>query len=928
MHKRNCIYLLIVFYLISPKTLTAQVFGGNPSSVEWKQINNDSFRVIFPEGLDSTAFSIASLVNFQQRNIAKSIGNKFRKVNIVLQNQMTYSNGYVGLAPFRSEFYLMPPMDVTPLGAQFWANNLAIHEFRHVEQYNNFNVGLSHAFKIVFGENGQAFANAFTVPDWFFEGDAVYNETLLSKQGRGRLPFFMNAFKALYLDNKIYNYQKIRNGSYKDFVPDHYNLGYILVDYGYQKYGVDFWKNVTHDAASFSGLFYPLQQAVKKYSGISFKDFKDSAFHYYKEQWDKEPNDTLEFIVRKEKRNVINYQYPYADENGNIITLKSSYKHVSQFVLLSNGIEKNIAARPIANDDYFGYNNGKIIYAVNRPDIRWGYKQASDIELLNINSKHKTTITHDKRYFTPDVAHNGKSIAAAAFTIDQKSSVDILSLDGNIEKHFSAAKDHVFSFPKFSEDDKSIFVVERNKMGEMAMEQIDIATDTRKYLLPFGNRLFDFPVVCGDTLYFTCTQNGADESWAYVLHEQKVYQVAHTRLGIYQSFLLKDSVVGSVFTADGFQLAKTKPAFKIIDNIEQDTLTRVYHLSPKRDYSYVLKNYSDSGIYDVKDYPKFYHPINFHSLQPNFDDPNYSITLYGENVLNTLQTNVSYTYNRIEGFHELSAGAVYGGSYIEPFLNGNYIFDRTAYDSKGNRNIHFSDAGWQVGLQLPLNFSTGNFYRYLTLATSFNQRFINWSEKNLKNRSANYISNQLSFSNQCQNSLQQIYPHFAQSASLLMRNTVDGNAAWQLLAKGNLYFPGVIATHSFNVGLAWQRQDTVKNYSFSYNFPFSRGFDLFSFSKMWKYSLNYTLPVAYPDFGFANIFYLKRIYANAFYDNTFGKNYATKIQNFASCGMEISFDVNVWNQYATGITLRYSRLLNDLFVSRNRWEIFLPINLF
>lgn len=927
---RYFIILLIVYAsAIPPETLTAQVFGGNPASLQWKQINTDSFRIIFPKGLDTTAFNVASLVQYQQRNIARTIGGKQRKVNIVLQNQMTYSNGYVGLAPFRSEFYLMPPMDVTQLGAQNWADNLAIHEYRHVEQYNNFDVGLSHVFKIIFGENGQAFANAITVPDWFFEGDAVYNETLLSRQGRGRVPLFMNAFKALYLDGKKYNYQKIRNGSYKDFVPNWYNLGYILVDYGYQKYGIDFWKNVTHDAASFKGLFYPLQKGIKKYSGLSFPQFRDSAFNNYRQQWATEPKDTLNYLTKTEKRNVLNYQYPYEDEDGNIIALRSDYRSIPVFVRLKDQKEESITISPISNDDYFSYNSGKIIYTKLTPDIRWGYRQSSDIELLDIATKQRSAITHRRRYFTPDISHNGQMIAAVNITPHQHSALDLLDVKGKTIWRMNAPEDHIFSYPKFSKDDKKLFVIERNKAGEMAIDEISIADKAEKIILPFGNRLLGFPVVQGDTLFFTCSSNGRDESWAYVSAGRKIYKAGTTWLGIYQSFMQNDSLVGSVFTADGYRLAKIGSRFIPVRSLAADTLTRLYQTAPKLDYSYVLAKV-DKGIFTVTDYPKLYHPVNFHSLQPDAEDPNYSFTLYGENVLNTLQTNISYTYNRIERYHQVGFGSVYGGTFIEPFINGNYIFDRTAYDTKTGQDVHFGDAGWQAGLRLPLNFSAARFYRYFTYSTSFNQRYIHWAQNNLhlQNRSANYISNQLAFSNQCQQALQQIYPHYAQSISLLMRNTVDNNAAWQFLANGHFYFPGIMRTHSFNVGLAWQRQDTLQRYTFSYNFPFSRGYDLFSFPRMWMYSLNYTLPVAYPDFGFADIAYFKRISANLFYDNSFGKAFNAGTQHFASCGTELSFDVNLWNQEAVTFTIRYSRLLNNAFINRNRWEIILPVNIF
>ncbi|MEI9911446.1 MAG: hypothetical protein WDO71_18410 [Bacteroidota bacterium] len=105
------------------------------------------------------------------------------------------------------------------------------------------------------------------MPDWFYEGDAVYNETILSKQGRGRLPLFLNAFPSLWQADKKYSWMKLRNGSLKDYVPNHYYLGYLLVNYGREKYGLDFWSKVTKDAAAFKGLFYPFQNAVKKYAG-------------------------------------------------------------------------------------------------------------------------------------------------------------------------------------------------------------------------------------------------------------------------------------------------------------------------------------------------------------------------------------------------------------------------------------------------------------------------------------------------------------------------------------------------------------------------------------------------------------------------------------------------------------------------------------
>ena len=86
----------------------AQIFGGNPPSLQWKQINTSLARIIFPEGLDSTAERITNIISLINAPTLATIGTKSKKINLVLQNQTTISNAYVGLGPFRSEFLIMP----------------------------------------------------------------------------------------------------------------------------------------------------------------------------------------------------------------------------------------------------------------------------------------------------------------------------------------------------------------------------------------------------------------------------------------------------------------------------------------------------------------------------------------------------------------------------------------------------------------------------------------------------------------------------------------------------------------------------------------------------------------------------------------------------------------------------------------------------
>jgi hypothetical protein len=77
---------------------------------------------------------------------------------------------------------------------------------------------------------------------------------------------------------------KLRNGSYRDYTPDHYELGYQLVAYGYEKYGEDFWRKVTQDAVQFKGIFFSYKKAIEKYTGISYQQFRENAMKLFAEK--------------------------------------------------------------------------------------------------------------------------------------------------------------------------------------------------------------------------------------------------------------------------------------------------------------------------------------------------------------------------------------------------------------------------------------------------------------------------------------------------------------------------------------------------------------------------------------------------------------------------------------------------------------------
>ncbi|HEX8333102.1 MAG TPA: hypothetical protein VF622_10790, partial [Segetibacter sp.] len=882
----------------------AQQFGGNPSSLKWRQISTDTVRVIFPAGLEEIGKRVASVIHELQKNHSSTIGNKLRKVNIVLQNQSTITNGYVGLGPFRSEFYLFAPQNSFELGAQNWADLLAVHEYRHVQQFNNFNIGLAKLATIVLGQEGQAVANAMAVPDWFFEGDAVFTETALTHQGRGRLPDFFKGYQSLFREGKNYSYMKLRNGSYRDFVPHHYPLGYMLVAYGREKYGADFWKNVSQDAARFKPLIYPWQGAVKKHSGIKYKQFVNEAMSHYKTQWQQAKGTSIEYIMPAPKNNVVAYNYPYAAEDGSLIVLKRSYREIPAIFKISvDGSEEKIVVRNIANDDYFSYKNGKVVFASYKPDERWGYKEFSDITMIDVASKSTQKITRNQRYFSPDISHDAQKVVAVEMRTNQISNIVVLNTKG--KKLFSSAQRAgiVYTHPKFSANDEFIYSAVRNKEGNMALVKLEQTTGKETTLLPFENRIIGFPTVHGDTIFFSSSYKGSDEIWAYVESKRQTYRVAVNPTGFYQAVFQpkQNRLVASNFTADGYRLASL-PASSLLwqpVNAKENPLPGLYVSNVlNQENNETVENIAVRNFPTTK-YRKSYNIFNFHSWRPDYADPEFSFTFFGQNVLNTLQTELSYTYNRNEGSHKVGADAIYGGWYVQPTVGVSQTWNRQVVYNR-DTSFYYNEFNARVGARVPFNFSGGKQYRFLTLSTTLNNQQVNWTGigKNLlRNTNFNFIDTRLNLVQQIQKAQQHIYPRLAQTVFVQYRGALSNVKANQLLLNGGLYLPGVHTNHNLVLTAAYHRRDTMNQYQFSNNFPFSRGYTAVNFPRMWKVGANYHFPLLYPDWGFGNIVYFNRVRANGFYDYTVAKSLRTGLKfPYSTVGGEIYFDTRWWNQ--------------------------------
>jgi len=937
------------FCLFALYVLNAQRFGGNPPSVQWLQVNNEAARVIFPKGLDSSAARVAAVEFALSKATLPTIGTHQKRIDIVLHPNTIVSNGYVALGPFRSEFYLTPLQNNFELGSIRWQDMLAVHEYRHVQQYNNFNIGLSHAFRILFGQQGQELANALAIPNWFWEGDAVFQETLVSRQGRGRLPFFFDDYRSLWLAGKNYSYQKLRNGSLRDFTPDHYRLGYMMVAYGREHYGDDFWKNVTKDAAAFKGLFYPFQRAIKKYSGNSFDAFTKDAIGYFKNQ-SAGPQPAAE----EQAHFLANQEFPaYLPGENSIVYVKTSYKKLPAFVVKTGDAEKTIRVKDLSIDNQFDLHKDKIVYASYRPALRWGWNDYNELQVLDIATGMQKTITRRSKYFSPAMSADGQTIVAVDVQPGKQSMLHLLNAEtGALIKALPNPENLFYTYPKFVSE-KQLIAAVRNPSGEMALAFISSNDGAVDYLTPATYRVLGNPVVQHDTIYFTAADNGYDRLFAMTISDRKLYQLSIPAkgIGIYQPSVTDNKIMFTSFTAYGYRMQEAGKAdlgWNAVSNEQWQQPIHTFKIDlSKNNASGLLGSVPPAGATTPKKYSQLTGLFNFHSLLPYVTDPDYRLSLVGNNVLNTMQSELYGAYNRNEGFKQVGTNLTYGGLFPYINLGASYIFDRRDFFPNGDP-VYWNEGQVNAGLSVPLNLSKGRSIVNLQIGGDYVLKNVTYTTQWYKDSLAKhnlpyqshvgYINSYVLLTHQVQQARQHIYPRIAQTLYIDYRNAVQASTGHQFLASGNFYFPGFAYTHNIVIGLAYQNRDTLRLTSFSNSFPFSRGYEVPNLRNMYKFAVNYHLPLAYPDFGVGNIVYFQRVRANLYYDYTRAgevayRNGARTIENFRSTGVEIFFDTKWWNELPLNFGFRYSHLLDpDLYAGTGsgseRFEFVLPVNLF
>ncbi len=916
--------LIIVFiFLFVTKAVRSQYYtsGEDPSSLKWNTIETENFKLVFSENYTDKAQYLAKILEEIYLWGGQSLDHTPKKISVLIHPETTYSNGFVTWAPKRIELFPTPNQNIY---AQEWLQQLAVHEFRHVVQIDKLNKGFTKILSYILGEQAIGGILGLYMPMWFLEGDAVVTETALTNTGRGRSPWFEQGLRAQVMEKDIYSYDKAYFGSYKDFVPNYYELGYQLVAGARDKYGLGIWNQQFYDLVSNSTILYPFLSIKKRKSRIDKTQLYNDIMSDLHDNWigqdsiyKKTPFKPIT-IVNNE---YLSFKYPTLNEDGNIIAEISGPGEIERFVQIDSvGDYKTVFVPGALNDEPFSYSNNILCWTEFVADKRWENRGWSIIKCYDINTRNLKIITKKSRYFSPSLNSKSSYIVAVKALMENSYALSVINRKSGEEERVLKYDDSSFYLtPSWSKNDDKITCICVSKDGKKIVTYNTLTsqwTDVTDFTLDDISR----PIWKDEhTILFTAGYSGTEEIYSVNIETKQIRQLTQSEFGstdvIFDS--KADNYIYSRYNSDGFQLV-----YSTMDQVSSIPLNQVENHSNKlyQKISEQEKNKVDfSGIdtipdYSVSKYSKIKNLLNFHSWAPanvNIDDQtiNSGLSVFSQNLLGTAITSIGYNADSQNSKEKYHFNFQYRGWYPiieldvkhgdEKISDGLYAFDTdTAYISKNPKQYQTE---LEVGLNLPLSFTKDKFYRYLQPSLNYNLLHLSGYETlgvPVTRSNNNYIQDgepKMYYRNDISYSTLEysLYMH-----NLLKVSERDVNYRWGQIIEGNfqstpfngvnvgkilgfrtrMYFPGLLKHHSVKIDNEYQykwkgeRYESSSDdlylhfYRFGNYYNYARGYINYTNDELYSLKVNYMFPLWNPDLSIPGLLYAKRITTNLYFD--------------------------------------------------------------
>lgn len=857
--------------------LQAQFYetGQDPFSVSWKQIRTKKHRLIFPADFEKNARVFATVIDSFYPVSSKYLLKNHKPVSIIFHTQSSFSNGLVVYAPKRMELYTIPPQDNYP---QDWIDQLALHETRHVVQLDALNQGLTRLGSFLIGQQAVGAASGL-VPRWFLEGDAVYAETVFSSAGRGRSAAFLMPYRTLALSRKkFFHYEKAMLGSYRDYVPDIYRMGYPIVKMMRDSFDSDvFGKGLRYTGRN-PYLVFPFGHSLKANTGKNNRQAYEFTFSNWKNIWQNEDEfTTYTHWPARKKKNYTNYNSPVAVTDSVVLVQKWSLSETRRYVLTDKtGKEKMLTGVGSNNADRISLSGIQFTWSENKTDLRWHNRLYSEVMIYDMEKKKKKRLTRKTFYFSPAFSPDGKIIAVIEETPQYTSYLVLLdAVSGKVIRKTPAPEEMHLQHPDWNEENE-IFCL---AVGASGKSLIKLNRDeTWETVIPASYTNISNFYLSGNTIIFAGENKGINNLFSFNMVDSTYYQVTNSRFGAFEPFLdeTNNKLYFSEYTPDGYRISYM--------DWEPSTFSKLPDYSAETVDSGLKKEFNvqsmvkEASGYPVRNYSRLLNSFNIHSWAPayfNYSVSNFSnpaihpgFMILSQDLLGTLVSSFGYSYQ--EGFSQLHANISYKALY--PVINWSINAGGPVTRAGGSKVIpvpYNTNIQSTVNVSLPLNFSRGRYASGITPYVEWRHNrtayFVN--SENRYYQGMDYINYGINLYHYTKMATRDIFPRFGFSSFLKLQTTPFEDKIFSEVFAVNFrtYLPGIVKNHSFQVRYAFQFQSPLR-YFYSNLISFPAGYLSTRSEELHLLSLSYGLPLIYPDFHVGPLFYLKRIRSNFFYD--------------------------------------------------------------
>ncbi|MBN1925722.1 MAG: hypothetical protein JW798_07800 [Prolixibacteraceae bacterium] len=947
MAKRVAFWLFML--LIPVLNLHGQYFnnGQDRAAIKWKHIRSLHFEVIFPEGFEEQGLHVLHLMEKAYGYVPATLQHEPRRISVILHNETVKSNAFLGWAPGRIEMYTTPHQGIY---SQDWLEQLALHEYRHMVQLSKLESEMPRVLRFIFGEQAAALLTAAYLPFWFLEGDAVSTETALSASGRGRQPEFFREMRAQLVEKGAYSYDKAYLGSYKDYVADYYHLGYLMVGGARKKFNKVVWDSVLHHVARKPFSLVAFDQGLKKTIGLNKLSLYDTIVSYFRTDWlavDKTIKPTPAVRISPECKGYTNYRHVAFLENGNIFAQKTSLSDINCFIAIDEfGKEKKIIPSGYPFNESVSVSGNTVTWSERLPGVRWAHADKSLVRLLDTETNERKGFTFSSKMFAPVLSPDKTHIAVVESDRFYRFYITILSAKtGEIENQVEMPGNGYPITPSWNDNGTDLYAVlmSNNMKGIIKIDKAGERIDT---LFPFGSYEIKHPKFKNDYLFFIGGFTGTDHVYAFKPETNELFEVVTSRFGISHYDIGENSIVYSDYSANGYRALKSDLNDSLFKRVDINTIQKVYPVAEtlaKQEKGIVDFSKYDSISYEVEDYHKALNLFNFHSWAPLSIDPyNYKvypgISVMSQNMLGTAEAILGYRYKWEEEKGEFYANYKFMGWYpvIESELNfgkskstylsiTQYVNDKNEVvktDTVSN-NFSWDETNLSINAHVPLNFSSGTFFRGIYPLVNYQLTNISGSTnepKGFPKGIYHFMEAGIQAYTIMQASSQDVLPNFGLIVDARYNFSLPGVAQFgdMYTFSGTVYLPGLINNHGLKISGAYQGKKHAE-YSFSSRIRFPRGHTGTLNDWMYAFTSDYMFPLFYPDFNIGRWVYFKKFKMSVFYDHSWlgGVLYNDGMSNsynymLQSAGVELTSDIHLLRFIAPiEIGFRTSYLFNN-----------------